>query len=1205
MFQDFLLFELRYRLRRPLIYIFFLICLLLVFAATVSDKVQIGDVHAGLHKNAPHVIFSLSLMMSLIGVFMTTALTNTAMLRDFDYRYDGILFATPITKGAYLGGRFAGAFLMALVPFLGVFAGIALGSLSPWVEASRLGAFQWQAYWVAFWLAVVPNTLLMASIVFMLAALFRSSLFSFIGAMGILILYILLLGFTRDLDHELLVLLIDPLAINAHGVLTKYWTVYEKNHQVLSFSGPLLLNRLIWVTVSLGLLALTYFRFSFAAKTSLFGRPKRAEASRAPSPVPTLEHLPPLPRVVRSYGVRAQWRQLWQQAWMEWLGMVKSTPFVLILLFGWINMSVSIPRVAEAYGTGNHPVTYLVVDAIRGSLYLFLVGIILYYSGAIVWRERDAKMNAFFDASPFPSWLPVASKLLALSATVFVVLLSAIAVGMGVQVMSGYPHFEGGVYAREFLAYDFLGFVVLILLSVAVHTLVNHKYLGYFLFLLLLVLLRFGPLALDINSHLLIFGSAPDYIYSDLNRWNPFERGLFWFKAYWGLAGALLGILSVLFWVRGRGMNWSQRWRIARRRLRGSTLGLTVVLLLLWVGSGGFLWYQTQVLHTVSVAEEMERESVAYEQSYRQYQHLPQARITHIDYRIDLYPEARRFRIEADVVARNKTQEAIDQVHFSLPDQMEVDISIPGARIVHLDSILRYQIFQLSTSLAPGDSLRYRVRVDYTTTGIENEVSNTDIVDNGTFLSNYKLMPSIGYQARRELSDARKREQYGLPYRPRMAPLHPTCGHACHNNYLSSDSDWVQIRSEISTTADQIAIAPGTLVREWQTEGRRHFEYRVDRPVLNFYSFISGRYEVARRTWQPTQGRPVEMEVYYHPGHAYNIEKMLQSIEQSLDYYTTHFLPYPHTQARIIEFPRYANFAQAFPGTMPYSESLGFIAQLNEPDAIDMVCYIVAHEMAHQWWAHQVIGAGVQGATMLSETFAQYSALMVMQKRYGRDKMKQFMRYEMDKYLRMRGSESEKELPLMYNENQDYIHYRKGSVVMYALQEYIGEERLNQALRRYAKAVAYQEPPYTHSREALTYLRAATPDSLQYLLHDLFEDIVLYNNQTLRAQYRPLEGGQYEVQLDVRVEKFRADSLGQETLLPHRDYIDIGVFSAEKTAHERYGRPIRLERVQISGRDTSFTLVVDELPYEAGIDPNYLLIDRFPEDNVKVLERLE
>jgi aminopeptidase N len=112
---------------------------------------------------------------------------------------------------------------------------------------------------------------------------------------------------------------------------------------------------------------------------------------------------------------------------------------------------------------------------------------------------------------------------------------------------------------------------------------------------------------------------------------------------------------------------------------------------------------------------------------------------------------------------------------------------------------------------------------------------------------------------------------------------------------------------------------------------------------------------------------------------------MMRSMQKSIEYYTGHFGPYYHKQCRIIEFPRVASFAQAFPGTMPLSESIGFIENYQaDKDDIDMVYYVVAHEMGHQYWAHQASGANMQGSEMTTETFAQYSAIMVMEHEYGR-----------------------------------------------------------------------------------------------------------------------------------------------------------------------------------------------------------------------------
>ncbi len=186
---------------------------------------------------------------------------------------------------------------------------------------------------------------------------------------------------------------------------------------------------------------------------------------------------------------------------------------------------------------------------------------------------------------------------------------------------------------------------------------------------------------------------------------------------------------------------------------------------------------------------------------------------------------------------------------------------------------------------------------------------------------------------------------------------------------------------------------------------------------------------------------------------------------------------------------------------MPYSESIGFIANLNKPDDIDMVYYIVCHEIAHQWWAHQVIGARMQGATLLSETLAQYTALMIMKKEFGEEMMHKFLRYEMNNYLRSRGLERMKERPLLNVDlNQGYIHYQKGSLAIYYLTEMIGEKRVNAALKELIDAYAYKGPPYPSSHELVDRLRKHTPPDLQYLIKDLFEEITIFDNRTLDAK---------------------------------------------------------------------------------------------------------
>jgi aminopeptidase N len=520
-------------------------------------------------------------------------------------------------------------------------------------------------------------------------------------------------------------------------------------------------------------------------------------------------------------------------------------------------------------------------------------------------------------------------------------------------------------------------------------------------------------------------------------------------------------------------------------------------------------------------------------------------------------------------------------------------MDIPGASLSKDDQQLQYRIYHFDSPLQPGEQRTMHFTVKSTTRGFENEVSNRSIVQNGTFF-NSTIAPQIGYDNQRVLQDAVRRKRYGLKEVDLMPALERNCTDDCRENYLGGHSDWVDVDTIISTSADQMAIAPGSLIRQWQVQGRNYYEYELDHPALNFYSFMSANYVVAREDWNG-----IKLEVYYIKEHPWNVPRMMNSIKRSLDYYTRNFGPYAQKQARIIEFPRVARFAQAFPGTMPYSESIGFIANLNDPEDIDFVFYVVAHEMAHQWWAHQVVGANMDGATLLSETMAQYSALMVMEKEYGRDMMRKFLTYEMDNYLRSRGAERLKERPLLTVEsNQGYVHYRKGSVVLYYLKEMIGEDAVNRALRKVIQRYAYAKPPYPTSYALVDALREQTPPDLQYLIKDLFEDITLFSNRTLEATAQKRSDNKYEITIKVEARKYKADAQGNEKEIPVDDWIDIGAF-AKPPKGKKYGDTLYRQRVHITQRGSTYTFATAMLPEKAGIDPFALLIDRIPDDNLK------
>jgi hypothetical protein len=385
--------------------------------------------------------------------------------------------------------------------------------------------------------------------------------------------------------------------------------------------------------------------------------------------------------------------------------------------------------------------------------------------------------------------------------------------------------------------------------------------------------------------------------------------------------------------------------------------------------------------------------------------------------------------------------------------------------------------------------------------------------------------------------------------------------------------------------------------------------------ILDFFAYVSARYQIRKETYHGPNG-DVALEVYYDPAHTYDLGDMLESSRAGLDYYQRVYSPYQFSQFRVLEFPRYRTFAQSFPNTVPYSEAIGFIERLRKPTDIDFTYFVTAHELGHQWWGHQLIGADVEGSNMLAESLAEYSALQVMAHKYGSDLMHRYLRHELDGYLRGRAGETRHEPPLALVQREPYVWYQKGGQILYTLADYIGEDKLNLALHnfltqyRYAnannqvdatpdkndnpRASGTMDSAYPDTRMLVDAIRAQTSPELQYLVDDGFNRIVLYDNKAISATSQKTPDGKYKVTLEVQARKVQADGNGAETPMPLYDYIEIGVFSGKKDEE----KPLYLKKEQFTEEHKTFVITVDEPPTLAGIDPYNKLIDRNADDNM-------
>jgi len=423
------------------------------------------------------------------------------------------------------------------------------------------------------------------------------------------------------------------------------------------------------------------------------------------------------------------------------------------------------------------------------------------------------------------------------------------------------------------------------------------------------------------------------------------------------------------------------------------------------------------------------------------------------------------------------------------------------------------------------------------------------------------------------------------------------------NGRTGGDGSKINFEIIISTEADQIAIAPGTLQKKWIEKERQFFHYKMEKPMVNFYSIVSARYEVLRDQWHSTidsLDKNIDLEIYYHQGHEYNLDIMMNAMKKSFDYFNEHFSVYPYEQMRIMEYPRYTEFAQSFPGTVPYSEALGFMLDIDDEKDVDIPFFVTAHEVAHQWWGLHLVAANVKGKHMILESLAQYSALMVFKQEYSDEKVQQFLQLELDRYLQGRKRETKAEVPLDLVENEAHIYYSKGAINMYALQDYISEDSFNLALGRFIEDWNSIDGPlqknnYPTTLDLLSYFKEVTPDTLQYLLTDLFETITIFENEAIQANYESLPNNQYKVELNIKAEKYQVDDAGLEISIPINDWIDIGVYARGANGKEEL---IYLEKHKILKTESTIEIILDRLPIRAGIDPLCKLIDKKIDNNL-------
>ncbi|OBV39007.1 ABC transporter permease/M1 family aminopeptidase [Janthinobacterium psychrotolerans] len=1130
--------------------------------------------------NAPRSLALSCAVLGCFGAVVVAAMMGRSVQQDVEYGMQHFFFSAPIRKHEYVFGRFLGATVVLAVVFSSIILGAWLGSWLPGIDQERLGPQRVLAYLMPYCFTLLPNLFIFGAIFFVIAALTRRMLPVYISSVVMLIGYLVAPSLARDLDFKTVAALIDPFGTAALINLTEYWPNAERNTRLVTLEGVYLVNRAIWCALALLALLLGYWRFHFHA-TPDGGSARRQGDSTPPARLShsALDtHEPP------NFTRRSLAALLLQMSWLNLRETVKNIYFVVIVLAGVLVMYASALDMGSIYGTNTYPVTERVLEIVSSAFAVFMLVITTLYAGELVWRERENGLQLMLDALPVPNWLPLLAKLFALIGLQALLSLVVMLCGMSLQIVKGYYRLDPGLYFEALFLTQLPNYALGAVLAIFLQVLLNQRYLAYFAMIVyygVTILLH----SLDMGNPLLLYGTTPEFVYSAMNGAGHYLLRERWYLLYWSGAAVMLTVLALLFWQRGAHDSWRIRLRLARHALTRPVLASFGIGLAIFLFAGGMLFYTFHIANDYKSGHAREADRASFERQYRRLAATPQPRITDVKLDVAIYPAQRTLKVKGRYLLENRTAVPISQIFIQQDPTASMRLRFDSRVHPGLDDArLGFYSYRLAAPLAPGATLGLDFDVSYAPRGVFGLGQDTPVLANGTFFTN-AVLPHVGYQQQLELSDTRDRKRHGLPARERALPRDDARGLA--DSDIGSDADRIHFEATVSTVDGQTAIAPGMLDNDWIDKGRHYFHYRMDQPILNFYAFQSARYAVRHERWQD-----VAIDVYYQPGHEYNLDRFVRGSKEALDYYTKNFGPYQHKIVRIVEFPRYDTYAQSFPGTIPFSEGLGFIARVDDknPKDLDYPFYVTAHEVAHQWWGHQLVAGNTRGATVLSETLAEYSALMVMKKTVGPNKMRRFLRYDLNRYLMGRAEERNGELPLAENDRQGYIHYNKGALAMYLLQDIVGEDKINGVLRALLQDHR-QAPPYASVTALIDGLRQVTPPAQAYLIDDLFENIVLFDNRALAATARKLADGNYEVGITVQAGKIHAGAQGEEQEAPLRDLIEIGV-------DDKDGNALLRERKLVTGKQASYTVIVRGRPAKAGIDPDNKLIDRKPGDNM-------
>ena len=1213
MFRKIILFEIQNRVRRPAIYLYFAAALIFTIGSFATGSLPLGEKE---HINSPFLIAMWCAGISMMMMLVSSSIMGSALYRDIEYNTKDYYLTYPITRAGYFWGRFLGSFIcmlfIASATIIGIYIGSKLGPAMGWKDLKEYGPNNLIYYLHPFLTIALPNLFFTSSLFFGLVAITRNVKVIYSGGILLFLGYFISIFFFNNTNNATVINLADPFGLNGIRYLSNAANSVQKNTTLLPVEGTFLLNRIIWSGVGLIILIYTYMRFNFEKFFS--GRRDKAAIDEVDSHVSRAIIQKRKAVFTGSYNRST----LVNLVKLELRNIFRDNYFWIIISCGVIFLGFVFWMGRRTFGVPDYPRTVILFNIFNDVFPFFIFFIIIFYTGETLHRDRVTRYAFINDSLPPPNWVLNGSKLISLLILATGLAFLPVIVALAVQMAKGFYYFNFPVYFTYLFIVILPALLEMVLFSYMVHVLINNKFVAHAVGISFWVIVFFLRTTDIFNYNLLLYASVPGFGISDMDGMGHMLRPVSWFNLYWLLFGGLLVILSALFYYRGVTPSFRERLQLIAERFDKKTRIFTYSLLLFFLPVMAYIYYNVSYLNDFLIKTERSDRAILYEKTLKKYESLPLPKMTRVKMYADLYPYKQQEFVKAFVTIVNKTKKPIAKLLLDAEELTSYTIKIAGKPVPFTYPLLyprgifnwfrpkqdtaEFRLYEFVNPLAPGDTAVLEINSSTMHKGFENGLYAAKLLHNGTFFTGG--LPGLGYDEDEEINSPYVRKKSNLPPKEEkdIASDDPE---GISTLKAGKASDLLAFDLTVSTSIDQTVVAPGELKGQWQENGRKYFHFVQDQPGLYVpIAAVSAKYMEAKDSVQ--MDHTVGISIYYHPAQRANINRFIAAYKDGLRYFSSVYGPYPFKNIRLAETSIYGPWDASMTTLDTYSEYNAWNADFTDPNQFDYCYFNTVRALAQQYWRFQVAPNNTTGSLVIPEGLANYSALVMAEKKYGKKNIRGILQDQLWFYLFIRRRMEEKEHPLI-RADKWFEWSGKASVALYGLRDLIGEDSLNAALREFKAAYAFKSsPPFAGANDLYRFLQKHVPDSLQYYLTDTWQKITLYENKITEVRAQPTgKRNEYKVTLQVDVGKVWIDDKGND--IPARDmndYIDIAVFAANSNNKEGRSETneLFLRKYKLTMGRHVISMIVSGKPVSAGIDPYAKLIDRQPNDNMKDLQ---